>query len=301
MNISFDLYKVFYYVCEFKSITKAAQFLYVSQPAITKHIKNLESSIGKTLIIRKTKGIELTSDGSKLYNEIKEPVEKFLKTETTFTKKEDECEIRIVAGYSTIKVFLLKTLSKFNTKYPNVKFEIGTYTYYEAIQRLREGRTDLVFLNLKNVKDELNDLVVEKSYEVQDIFVVSKELKDKFPEQINILELNNYPIICKTGSSVARKNIEQLFKEKSLKFIPKYELSNHWLIEEYVNMNLGIGLVTREFVIDELKSGKLVEIKTDHALPKRTIGYVCRKNTSNYHMLKELIDELNKSIEKTVL
>ena len=55
-----------------------------------------------------------------------------------------------------------------------MKFEIGTYTYYEAIQRLREGRTDLVFLNLKNVKDELNDLVVEKSYEVQDIFVVSK-------------------------------------------------------------------------------------------------------------------------------
>jgi len=50
-----------------------------------------------------------------------------------------------------------------------------------------------------------------------------------------------------------------------------------------------------------LKNGKLVEIKTDYALPKRTIGYVCRKNTSNYHMLKELIDELNKSIEKTVL
>ena len=75
LNINFDWYNVFYYVSEFKSVTKTANFFYVSQPAITKSIRNLEKSLGKKKKKKTPNGIELTPDGEKLYNEIKNPIE----------------------------------------------------------------------------------------------------------------------------------------------------------------------------------------------------------------------------------
>lgn len=298
MNISFDLYNVFYYVCEFKSITKTANFLYVSQPAITKSIKNLEKHLGKTLITSNHQGIEITNDGKKLYNEIKTSVEKLNSIEASFkeTGKNEEV-IRIIAGYSTIKKLLLKTVSEFNKKYQNIRFEIGTYPYHESIQRLREGKADLIFLNMKEKDIEYNNISFQRLYTVHDILVVTKEIKKDFPDQIKLEDLNDYPVICKYGKSIARSNIESYFKQIKREFTPRYELSNHWLIEEYIRMNLGMGLITKEFILDDLKSGKLIEIKTDVPIPQREIGYATRKNAINYKILKEFIKEVKQKID----
>jgi len=81
-----------------------------------------------------------------------------------------------------------------------------------------------------------------------------------------------------------------------MEFIPKYELSNNWLVEAYVKMNVGMGLVTKEFVYDDLKSGELVEIKTKESIPKREIGYAIRKNCAIQNILKEFIKSLAKNI-----
>ena len=62
MNMNFDLYKIFYYVFEFKSITKTANYMHISQPAVTRHRKNLESIVWNDLIAKVPKGIELTDE-----------------------------------------------------------------------------------------------------------------------------------------------------------------------------------------------------------------------------------------------
>ena len=143
------------------------------------------------------------------------------------------------------------------------------------------------------VIDKYNNIIVKKWYSFTDIFVISAKMKSKFPDKINILELNKYPIICKAKNSVARKNIENIFSKAGIKFIPTYELSNNWIIEEYVNLNVGIGLLPKEFMKDELKNGKIIEIKTDIGLPKRETGYAYRKDSLNYRVIKEFIDILN--------
>ena len=60
MNINLELYKIFYYVAKNKSITRAANELLISQPAISKSIKTLETQMGEKLFIRKSKGVELS-------------------------------------------------------------------------------------------------------------------------------------------------------------------------------------------------------------------------------------------------
>ena len=63
MNINFEYYKTFYYVTIYGSISKAANFLHISQPAITKSIQKLEQELDMTLLYRTPKGVCLTENG----------------------------------------------------------------------------------------------------------------------------------------------------------------------------------------------------------------------------------------------
>ena len=70
MNLNFEYYKVFYYVCKCGSLTAAANVLMTSQPAVTRTIHNLESAIGCRLFIRSKNGVELTPEGRTFYKYI---------------------------------------------------------------------------------------------------------------------------------------------------------------------------------------------------------------------------------------
>ena len=74
MNVNFELYKVFYEVANCKSISKGAEKLMISQPAVTQSIQTLERELGGKLFIRTPKGVILTNEGLELYNYIKEAV-----------------------------------------------------------------------------------------------------------------------------------------------------------------------------------------------------------------------------------
>ena len=78
MNINFELYKVFYEVANEKSISKGAEKLMISQPAVTQSIKTLEGEVGGELFIRTPKGVILTNEGEILYNYIKEGMSYFI-------------------------------------------------------------------------------------------------------------------------------------------------------------------------------------------------------------------------------
>lgn len=296
MNISFDWYNVFYYVCELKSVTKAANFLCVSQPAITRHIKDLEKILGKKLIEKNPKGIELTDDGKILYNEIKEPIEKLNATSSSFKEKSGEYNqvIRINAGFSTVRNYVLKVFASFNKRHPDIKFDISSMEYAVSLQRLREGKCDIIFFAMQEVKEEYNNIVIEKWKTVKDELVVSKDVKDKYPDFISVEDLNNYPLICKFGGGTGRKNLEIAFNKAGLEFLPTYQVTHNWLVEEYVKMGLGIGLVVNNLVQKEIDNGEFIPIKTDIELPSRVYGFAYRKDSRIYKVIKEFAEELKK-------
>ena len=68
--ISYDYYRIFYYVAQYKSFTKAAEMLDNNQPNITRCMNNLESEIGCKLFVRSNRGITLTPEGERLYEHV---------------------------------------------------------------------------------------------------------------------------------------------------------------------------------------------------------------------------------------
>ena len=79
--INLELYKIFVFVAKEENITKASEKLSISQPAVTKHIKNLEEQLGVTLFKRNKYGMELTDKGRELYKEVSESILKIYKAE----------------------------------------------------------------------------------------------------------------------------------------------------------------------------------------------------------------------------
>ena len=76
-SINYELYKIFYYVALNGSISKAATSLYISQPAVSQAIKNLEEQLGGQLLIRTKKGITLTDEGNIFFQYIKKELKIF--------------------------------------------------------------------------------------------------------------------------------------------------------------------------------------------------------------------------------
>lgn len=83
-NIDLELYRIFKVVADNNNITKASEILFISQPAVTKQINNLESKLNKKLFDRTKNGTFLTEDGKKLYDEISEPLDKLVNASKIF-------------------------------------------------------------------------------------------------------------------------------------------------------------------------------------------------------------------------
>ena len=84
--IDFELYRIFVIVAEEENITKASEKLNISQPALTKHIKNLENQLSVKLFERKNKGVVLTTDGKELYEKLKNPIDELNKISSKLGK-----------------------------------------------------------------------------------------------------------------------------------------------------------------------------------------------------------------------
>lgn len=295
MNINFELYKIFYYVGEYKSITKTANYLNVSQPAITKHIKNLESFLSVKLIEKIPNGIELTNDGKALHEKIKNHIEELLKIEHEYNEKEqnNEYTIRIIAGNSMLQIFLRDKIIEYNKKHPNIKIKIDAGRHLEAIKKLHDGEADIVFINKKSNLKQYEEFIIKNCYTTNDILVVNNDVKEQYPSLIHIKDINKYPIIYIPTETAAKTKINEILAKKNDVFKPKYEVSQENITVEYVKNNLGIGFVSKEIVKRELEKNEFSKIDLDIELPKREICYAIRKNSAGYKYLQEFIKELN--------
>ena len=121
MEINLELYKVFYEVATHKNISKTAEYMNISQPAITQSIKKLENILGLPLFYRKNKGVELTEEGKILFEHIKNSIETINNSQNIFSQymNLDKGKIKIDGvDISTVDPEVL--LSKFSIVFQDV-------------------------------------------------------------------------------------------------------------------------------------------------------------------------------------
>ncbi len=286
MNVNYELYKIFFVVANSNTITEAAKKLFISQPAITKSIKNLEKQLNVTLFIRNTKGTKLTKEGKEFYKQIKPAIEQLLIAEQKLSLKQDKKRKKLTIGISDtfLQQYIAKALKKFINRNNQVKISIYEQNPNLLLSKISNdyinigiaplNEQEIVNTNLNTNKiDELHFCIIENIYS-SNILNNSKNINKK--------------IICNDLNI-----IKTLYPENP-------ETLNYLIVDSYnqiyelVLQNIGIGIIPKEF-LNHLKDNKVVILKED--IYTTNIYLITNSIITNHNSLKLqklIIEENNK-------
>lgn len=286
MNIDYELYRIFYIVAKNGNITRASKELLISEPAVSKSIKNLEGYLGAPLFTRTKKGVNLTTEGITLYEYISKGIEYFKSGEAKFNEliNLESGTIKIGINTTLTKEFLMRYLETFHKLYPNINIEIRTNLTSELKSMLKDGLIDMHILNLTN-EETKNDFNIIKCKTITDCFVSNKPIKEK----ISIKELNNYPLILQDKNSNTRKFLDDFANKYEITLKPKIEIGSYYLVSEFSRIGLGIGYVTKDYIKNNLDNKELFIVPIKEEIPSREIGILLNKNNTPNFSTKELI------------
>lgn len=248
MNVTYDYYRIFYYVAKCGSFTKAAEVIGNSQPNITRAMNNLESQIGLKLFVRNKRGVVLTPEGEQLYEHVKIAFFHLTQAEVEMEKNRELVSGSVVIGVSEIALHevLLPKLELFHEQYPGVKIQLTNQSTPETINGLKRGMVDFALvttpfeisypLNHRKIKDFKEVLVAGRNY---------AELREK---KVSLKELENFQWVSLLHGTATRKHYEELFKNYSMRYEPQFLAATTDQILPMIKAGLGIGFVPEEMV-----------------------------------------------------
>ena len=249
MNINFEYYKIFYMIAKNKNITKAANELNISQPAISRVLKTMEDQMNTKLFIRKNKGVVLTPEGDELYRLISNNISDILKAENDFSKVINDKNLKIAVNKNYLNYLINnKKINNILDNHKNVTF-INTNDFDLLNNQLTNKLIDFAYVfNINNYQFN-SEIDIKKLEELHLVFV--SNLKDNLNKPIVILNNLEFKEIC--NRYITEHNIVQ---DNSI-LVDDYDNVYHLIINGFAN-----GFLFKEFINDELKSGKLYELSS---------------------------------------
>ena len=290
--VNLELYRVFYTVAKCGSLTKAAQELYISQPAVSQAIRQLENQLGTTLFNRVHKGMELTKQGGELvFEDVSRALQLLDSVESRLSelKKSAKGTLRIGASETIFQYILADKLVKYHALYPDVKFELLSDVSPITIEQLKTDRCDVGFLNFPIPEDE--GIVVRQTITLlNDVFIGGKGFERFRGRQVPLWELQKEPLLLMEPHTVARSAVDHFCTSLGIRFRPAIEVDSWGFMKKLVAEGMGIGCIPREYMQPEAGDGSIFEIEVSPTMPSRSVGVALPKNTSISSALRAFLE-----------
>lgn len=269
MNINLEYYKVFYYVAKLGGITRAAEALSITQPAVSQAIHSLEKSLGTELFIRTGKGVHLSHTGETLFRYVRQGYETIQQGEQKLLEMMnlDAGELRIGASDMTLRFFLLPILQKFHEKYPAVRLTVTNGPTPETLQALAEGEIDFGLVTAPISGKKGIELTPVRN--VQDIFVAGSRFQKLHSQILPWKELEQLPVVCLEHGTSTRSYVDGFLKGQGITIYPEIELATSDMIVQFALKNLGVACVVADFADEYLKREELFELIFESQIPER--------------------------------
>jgi len=268
--------KVFLSVAKNLSFTKASNELYITQPAITKHIQALEKEYGLPLFNRKGSKIYLTLAGKELYDYSKQvyKLHKNLEDKLNNFRKEKIGELKLGASTTIAQYVLPRILAEFKKNYPTIKTSLLSGNSEQIAKALINEEIDLGLVEGKIKNPEIK-------YEIflndELVLVSSNKNKSVTSSVINLEQFKKLPLVLRERGSGTLEVFEYALKNKKIKLselnIVMY-LGSTEAIKHYVENSDSFGFLSIRAIKKELENASLVTKKVKNLKVTRTFDFI---------------------------
>ncbi len=283
-NFNLNLFKYFYYVVYYNGFSNASRNLNIVQSALSYNIKQLEIQLNTKLIDRSNKNFQLTDDGNNLFESIRNMFENLDRNLEQYHTIKDELVIGIRHYLSD---FIFKdVINCFIKKYPNIHLVIKLYSKLD-LNKFEDDYDILIdyedYTNLINTNNKL------KICSLENIFVAGNKLAEMLEDVHNMSDLSDVNFISMCPNKKNGK-LQKMCFDNNMLFNNIITINNSILCKKLIKDNVGLCLINKAAVKEELACGDIYEVKITESIFSDNIilVYKSKQNTNKF------IDEIKK-------
>ena len=287
--------RAFCYTAQVGSISRAAEKLFLSQPSVSLQIQALERELETALFERNGPNIKLTPEGEILLNLAKPLVQGIDTLSETFDAhcdKLDVGELNIAAGESTILYIIPDTLRHFSQDYPGITLKLHNVTGRDGLNLLRADEVDFAVGSMLDIPKDISYHPLF-TYNPALITPLGHPLLQR--QDICLEDISPYGLILPPRHLSTWRIVDLVFSQHNVNYRVALEAGGWEVIKKYVELGLGISIVTDVCLTDDDRLGR---ISLNRFFPKRTYGIVLRKDKYLSPQAKRFIDMLDPSFFK---
>jgi DNA-binding transcriptional LysR family regulator len=277
--MDFNKLQSFLVLAEIKNFTKAADQLYLTQPALTKQIQALENELGVTLFNRVGKSTFLTAEGKMLVNYAKQTIAAYNNALEYIKQIQNLEEGTLNFGATNfIGTYLMpEVIAEFKKKYPNITINMTINSSTNILKKLHLNQLEFAFVS-DYITQNTERYEINKYMHDELQLIVSKKHPLFGKTSCSIKELENEIYITKAPDSSQYKFIDLFLKNENFKFKNVMFIGQQDAIKESVIHNLGISFISTKAIEREVMHGDLWPLKIEEFDLKRDIQYVKLKD-----------------------
>tara|TARA_R110002072_G_scaffold74374_4_gene176294 strand:+ start:61591 stop:62565 length:975 start_codon:yes stop_codon:yes gene_type:complete len=266
--------RAFCYAAQLKSMSKAAEQMFLSQPSISLLIQSLEKDLGQRLFVRKGPKIDLTPEGTTLF-EMSLPLVEGL--ETLPESFEEKCRHSVIGSLNiaAVEAIILYTLpdiiKRYTGSFPDIHIKLNNCAAAIGVEKVRKGEVDFAIGSTLNVPDDVAYIPIY-TFEPVLITPIGHPLASK--KQLSIHDISQYGLILSPQHMSTWQMVDLVFKQYNVDYKVNLEAGGWEVLKKYVENGLGVSIVTD---ICLSKSDNLEQVPLNQYFPKRTYGLFLRK------------------------
>lgn len=279
-DINLNLYKTFYNVAKYGSISKAAQYTFTSQPAISRAIKKLESELGVQLFYRTLTGVELTDMGKELLEFVEKSYNNLILAERRMMEREtlERGKLSIGMPSNIGSFFLFDKIIDFHKQYPNIEVTIITGSTSKLINLLNSHNVDFV-IDTSPIDAKLDDnFIVSKLDEVEYCFAVKNNSNNNYSDINSLSLLADKPLILPIQCTANRNDLDKLLLKNNISINNVINIHTSEMIISAIKKDLGIGYIIYNLIDDDVKNGEIKVLDIKEKLPTVDINIIYDKS-----------------------
>jgi DNA-binding transcriptional LysR family regulator len=293
-------HSVFIEVAKELSFSKAAQTLFISQPAISNHIKMLESRYENALFHRKGNSISLTPAGEILYGHLEEAVkiQRQIEYDVSTLGDAENVKGRLKIGASTtVALYVIpKILSKFHQQYPGIEIHLVNRNSENITNALLQNEIDIGIVEVfqKRTTISYTDFMTD---EIVAVCATTSEIAKS--KTIDIKELINYPVALREFGSGTLLALTHALKKLNIQIGDlnvKVRLGGTEAMKNFLLADSCLGFLPKKSIAKELAHNELVQLNIIGLSVEREFYFIQRKGSEEFGLTKQFLRFALKSI-----